>query len=110
MIRLKKETVLIALVSFIVPCGCSSHTRPRDPHVCIKRHCVNVEIAQSDEELQRGLQFRDQLDQEEGMLFIFDSPSVPEPLYLTYKVSNPSSDSIAVSLFTTVAFTPEVSP
>ena len=41
---------------------------------------------------------------------VFDTPSVPEPLYLTYKVSNPSSDSTVVSLFTTVALTPDVSP
>ena len=38
------------------------------------------------------------------------SPSFPEELYLMYSVSNPSSDSDWVSLFTTVALTPEISP
>ena len=37
-------------------------------------------------------------------------PSDPEELYLRYNVSNPSSDSTLVSLLTTVAFTPEISP
>ena len=37
-------------------------------------------------------------------------PSVPDFVYFTYKVSNPSIDSDDVSLLITVASTPEVSP
>ena len=37
---------------------------------------MNVEIAQRAEDLKRGLQFREHLEENEGMLFIFDSPSV----------------------------------
>ena len=38
------------------------------------------------------------------------SPSVPDFVYLTYKVSKPSTDSDEVNLLTTVASTPEISP
>ena len=38
------------------------------------------------------------------------SPSEPDFVYLTYKVSNPSIDSEDVNLLTTVASTPDVSP
>ena len=37
-------------------------------------------------------------------------PSDPDLEYFTYKVSNPSIDSDAVNLLTTVASTPDVSP
>ena len=37
-------------------------------------------------------------------------PSVPDFEYFTYNVSNPSIDSGAVNLFTTVASTPDISP
>lgn len=35
--------------------------------------CFNVEIAESDEERQKGLMFREELSEDSGMLFIFDS-------------------------------------
>ena len=38
------------------------------------------------------------------------SPSVPDFVYLTYRVSNPSIDSDDVNLLITVASTPDVSP
>ena len=41
---------------------------------------------------------------------LFCSPSVPLETYFTYIVSVLSVDSISVSLFTTIAVTPDVSP
>jgi len=41
--------------------------------VCIKERCFKIEIAQSQEERERGLMFRQALKEDEGMLFIFPS-------------------------------------
>jgi len=38
------------------------------------KHYLNVEIASSPSQLERGLMFRDKLGQDEGMLFKFDKP------------------------------------
>lgn len=40
--------------------------------VCYKNYCFDVELAQTPEEMSRGLMFREKLDPEGGMLFIFD--------------------------------------
>jgi uncharacterized membrane protein (UPF0127 family) len=42
------------------------------PSVCIKRTCVEVEVARTVEETHRGLQGRTSLAPGHGMLFIFD--------------------------------------
>ncbi len=39
--------------------------------VCIDGHCVNVEIVQKKVDMERGLQNRESLDENAGMLFIF---------------------------------------
>ena len=39
--------------------------------VCIKNHCINVEVVQKSEELSRGLMFRESLPDDAGMLFVF---------------------------------------
>ena len=48
--------------------ACSS--TPQD-QVCFGRNCFDVEIVQTDEERMRGLQYRESLGQDSGMLFIF---------------------------------------
>lgn len=40
--------------------------------VCFQDHCFNVELAISLKERQAGLMFREFLDQDEGMLFVFE--------------------------------------
>ena len=39
--------------------------------VCFQNHCFQVEIARTQEEHERGLQFRSFLEENQGMLFIF---------------------------------------
>jgi len=39
--------------------------------VCFKEKCIKVELARSTADLRRGLQFRESLGEDEGMLFIF---------------------------------------
>lgn len=42
----------------------------------VKDKVINVEIAQSDEQLERGLMFRSSLPKNQGMLFIFDQERI----------------------------------
>jgi uncharacterized protein len=44
--------------------------------VCFDGNCFDVEIADDDSERQRGLMFRESLDSDIGMLFVFDSDGV----------------------------------
>lgn len=47
------------------------------PRVCFSdSSCIEVEIASTPEERTRGLMFRDHLDAEAGMIFVFDESSV----------------------------------
>lgn len=39
--------------------------------VCFAEHCFFVEVAQTPEERQKGLMFREELDRDKGMLFVF---------------------------------------
>ncbi len=43
----------------------------KEDQVCFKDRCFFIEVAQTLEERQRGLMFREELDRDKGMLFIF---------------------------------------
>lgn len=43
--------------------------------VCFQQNCFEVEIASNDKDRERGLMFRDKMDQDKGMLFVFDEES-----------------------------------
>lgn len=45
-----------------------------DKMVCLKNTCVQVEIAQTAAARETGLMFRPKLEDNRGMLFIFDAP------------------------------------
>jgi len=59
----------ICLLSFFI--GCSAQNGLTQDQVCFQNHCYEVEIVQKGEELARGLQFRQFLPKNRGMLFIF---------------------------------------
>jgi len=40
--------------------------------VCFESNCFNVEVVSTDESRREGLMFRDGLDSDSGMLFVFD--------------------------------------
>ena len=44
----------------------------KEAQVCFKNHCFKVELALSAEEKRNGLMYRDQLDLDKGMLFIYE--------------------------------------
>jgi uncharacterized membrane protein (UPF0127 family) len=48
-------------------------TPPEVPYVQIGNDYVSVEVVDSDEERQKGLMHREQLDENNGMLFIFET-------------------------------------
>jgi uncharacterized membrane protein (UPF0127 family) len=48
--------------------GCLNDKQPK---VCLGAVCLKVEIAQTSQELERGLQYRSTMPRDEGMLFIF---------------------------------------
>lgn len=61
------------LTCLSVLAGC--HSRPNENTVCYKKECYSVELAISDEEKMRGLQHRDRLAENHGMLFALDGRS-----------------------------------
>jgi uncharacterized membrane protein (UPF0127 family) len=46
---------------------------PKQGNVCFRNNCFTVEIAATGEQRERGLMFREHLDKDKGMLFVFDS-------------------------------------
>jgi hypothetical protein len=44
--------------------------------VCFENDCFLVELAKTDQARQRGLMFRKELGEKEGMLFLYDTPGV----------------------------------
>jgi hypothetical protein len=44
--------------------------------VCFAENCFGVEVAKTAEELENGLMFRQQLDKDRGMLFIFEKQDI----------------------------------
>ncbi len=45
----------------------------KENQVCFNEHCFVVELAKTPAERARGLMFREKMDKDKGMLFIFDS-------------------------------------
>ena len=54
----------------------SCQSNASDNIVCADKQCFNVDIAQKPEELMRGLQFRESMPLDSGMLFIFSQDSI----------------------------------
>jgi len=67
-----KKMALCALVF----CGCVSAQAASSPGytLSIAGHTARVELALTNEERSRGLMFRESLDADAGMLFVFDRP------------------------------------
>jgi uncharacterized membrane protein (UPF0127 family) len=62
--------IIVVLISAV---GCD---RSRQSSVRFEDHCFYVELAKTPEERARGLMFREHLDPDKGMLFIFDWEAV----------------------------------
>jgi uncharacterized membrane protein (UPF0127 family) len=60
----------MALITFL-----NLNTKPQNK-ICIKERCFYVELAVTQQQQERGLMFRRYLDEDKGMLFIFNEESV----------------------------------
>ena len=71
----RSKMLLLSLVSLVFFHGCSRQSSSTDSPdtVCFNNKCFIVEVARTKSELMRGLQLRDSLDKDKGMLFIFPS-------------------------------------
>jgi len=70
---MKKIFILVALISPIL-FGCMKEAEER--HVVeFGTSSLRVEIADTPEALKKGLMFRESLDEDSGMLFVFERPS-----------------------------------
>ena len=58
---------------YFILCCSSCQSQLAQDLVCFQKQCVQVEVAQKPEELTRGLQLREKLAPDAGMLFVFPS-------------------------------------
>ncbi|MBN2120562.1 MAG: DUF192 domain-containing protein [Candidatus Omnitrophica bacterium] len=65
----RKKAGLVALAFLVYLAGCKDFKQNR---VCFKNNCFNVELAVEPAERARGLMFRESLDYNKGMLFVFE--------------------------------------
>ena len=63
-----KNPSLIFILLFIWLTGCST---PKGSQVCYQDKCFSVEVARTEVDRQKGLQGREQLAKDKGMLFVF---------------------------------------
>lgn len=68
-----KKFALMLVISFILS-GCA--IEQQISKVCVDQTCFNVEIADSKEERKQGLMYREHLNQDKGMLFIFTKEDI----------------------------------
>jgi len=65
-------SVIMILAIFIIN---FYYPKEKIPTICFSKNCFNIELAQTQQEQQKGLMFRSELDKNKGMLFIFDIES-----------------------------------
>jgi uncharacterized membrane protein (UPF0127 family) len=75
MIKMSKRIIIYHVIFILMAAipACSPPTGGGAREVCFHDQCVQVEVAQTQEERGKGLQFRKSLGKDEGMLFIFPS-------------------------------------
>ncbi|MBD3329954.1 hypothetical protein GF354_00315 [Candidatus Peregrinibacteria bacterium] len=64
---------LIIPFILVLTAACTNIEPNQISKVCVNETCVNVELAQTEEERAEGLMFRENLPQDKGMLFIYES-------------------------------------
>ncbi|MCC7574281.1 DUF192 domain-containing protein [Candidatus Woesearchaeota archaeon] len=65
-----KTTLLLIITFFIISC---TQTQQCEPTICFEETCYEIEIPRTQEEKQQGLMFREHLQENQGMLFIFNT-------------------------------------
>lgn len=67
-----KAILLVFILNLFIFCKDESNPRLKTIEITIEGHQLIVEVAQTDEERQRGLMFRKSMGDNEGMLFVWD--------------------------------------
>ena len=62
-----RKLIVVMLFFIFFLSSCSSKDQ-----VCSGKNCFTVEVVQEHDELMKGLMFREHLDRDKGMLFIFE--------------------------------------
>jgi len=65
-----KKYIIILIVIFLALIVLAAFY-PKQKQVCFKEKCFSIEIAKTQEERSSGLMFREKLDFDSGMLFVF---------------------------------------
>ena len=68
---MKKIFSIVLIVLILSGCG-----KQQISKVCIDQTCFEIEIADSKEERNQGLMYREHLDTDKGMLFIFEKEDI----------------------------------
>lgn len=63
---------LVLIITFFLTVLFSSLKKGGNPQVCFENNCFNVELAITPKERSDGLMFREELESDKGMLFIFE--------------------------------------
>ena len=72
---MKKQYLIVIITFILILFTISFYSQSQIQNVCYQNHCFDVEIADTIEERRQGLMFK-QLNENEGMLFIFDKPGI----------------------------------
>jgi len=70
----KKILFIGILVGIVVVSGIllTARIQKQESSVCWQNHCFRVELALTPQDQRRGLMFREQLDRDSGMLFVYE--------------------------------------
>jgi len=64
--------VFLIILLILILAISENYFKGKQNQVCFKSYCFDVELALTPEEMSRGLMFRDHLDANRGMFFVFD--------------------------------------
>lgn len=65
------KKIILGLFLIITAAAAIVILNNKKSQACFEEHCFFIEVAQTLEERQKGLMFREKLDRDKGMLFIF---------------------------------------
>ncbi len=68
--------ILVALTITFLTSDFYKNNNQKTKEVCFKENCYNVEIADTQQERELGLMNREKLDDDKGMLFIFEKAGI----------------------------------
>jgi len=70
---MKKKVILITVFLLILLIAVSFLNNQKRIQLCFENNCFDVELALTPEEKRQGLMFRDYLEKNKGMLFVFET-------------------------------------